>query len=79
VSAAEVARGIKTGDYAQGTFHASKENSNEGYVTVQGMDRQPLLVGPHMNRAVDRDIVCVRLHAKADWVRAIPPAYLIAR
>ena len=63
----EVTRGLKAGDYAQGTYHQSKENSTEGYVTVSGQDRQVLLKGADINRAVDRDVVCVQLYKQSEW------------
>lgn len=53
----------------QGTFHASRDSSSEGYVSVRGHDRPVLVVGNRMNRAVDRDVVVVRLLDRREWAR----------
>jgi len=63
----EIQLGIKTGTVHQGKFHASRENSREGYVTVPGREQSILLQGVHMNRAIDGDVVAVQVFAEADW------------
>lgn len=53
--------GLTAGTLVKGTYHASRENATEGYVSVPGRDRRVLLKGVNsINRAIERDIVAVR-------------------
>eukprot|EP00040_Diaphanoeca_grandis_P015316 m.77993 g.77993 ORF g.77993 m.77993 type:complete len:1019 (+) comp25067_c0_seq1:139-3195(+) len=67
ISMSAIQVGIKSKSLHQGVFHASRETSTEGFVTVHGLDRKILVKGTHMNRAVDRDVVAVRLFAQSEW------------
>eukprot|EP00037_Helgoeca_nana_P036307 m.10789 g.10789 ORF g.10789 m.10789 type:complete len:1012 (+) comp7149_c0_seq1:34-3069(+) len=69
LSPAAIQAGIQSKALLKGTFHASKDASGEGYVSVRGHDRPVLVVGNKMNRAVDRDTVVVRILDHRDWVR----------
>ena len=63
----EIQVGLKTGTLYQGTFHTSRDTRREGYVNVRGLDHPVLLRGKHMNRAIEGDIVALRLLPQAEW------------
>eukprot|EP00038_Savillea_parva_P009841 m.186189 g.186189 ORF g.186189 m.186189 type:complete len:1044 (+) comp16690_c0_seq1:60-3191(+) len=69
LTAAAIQAGLKTKALLQGTFHASRDSSNEGFVSARGLDKPVLVRGEAMNRAVDRDVVVVRLLDKREWTR----------
>ncbi|GLV32990.1 Dis3 [Carabus blaptoides fortunei] len=64
----QIHEGIKSGTLLQGTFHASRENFLEGFVNVDGHEESILLQGrAALNRAVDGDLVAVKLFSKDQW------------
>eukprot|EP00041_Stephanoeca_diplocostata_P024526 m.624315 g.624315 ORF g.624315 m.624315 type:complete len:632 (-) comp22545_c0_seq79:2862-4757(-) len=74
----DVQAGLTAGALVKGTYHASRENATEGYVSVPGRDRRVLVKGvSSINRAIERDIVAVRLLDKSQWVA--PSGYVDAQ
>ena len=66
----ELAAGIKTGKYFQGSIRMNQYNGQEGKVKVRSdtIDRPILISGrEHLNRAFDGDIVAVELLPKESW------------
>ncbi|KDR22892.1 hypothetical protein L798_14747, partial [Zootermopsis nevadensis] len=64
----QIHEGIKSGKLLQGSFLASRENFLEGQVSVEGQDKMVLVQGcVGLNRAVDGDIVAVKLLPKEEW------------
>ena len=68
VSAIAIKRGVESGRYQQGTFHASSDNLSEGFVAVPG-EEQWLFVGGRtgLNRAVEGDLVAVERLPQEEW------------
>lgn len=67
ISQGEIQAGLRAGRLHQGTYHASRDNSNEGYVIVRGMDQSILVKGADMNRAVEGDQVAVEIFHREQW------------
>ena len=66
--AVELKRGVESGRYKQGTFHASGDNLNEGFVAVPGEEQWAFVSGRKgLNRAVDRDLVVVEMLPQGEW------------
>ncbi|KAJ9592683.1 hypothetical protein L9F63_015655, partial [Diploptera punctata] len=64
----QIHEGIKTGKLLQGSFLASRENFLEGVVNVEGQEKMVLVQGRvGLNRAVDGDIVALKLLPKEEW------------
>jgi len=64
----QIHEGIKSGKLLQGSFLASRENFLEGQVSVEGQDKMILVQGRvGLNRAVDGDIVAVKLLPQEEW------------
>ncbi|PNF38325.1 Exosome complex exonuclease RRP44 [Cryptotermes secundus] len=64
----QIHQGIKSGKLLQGSFLASRENFLEGQVNVEGQDKMILVQGRvGLNRAVDGDIVAVKLLPEEEW------------
>lgn len=64
----EIHEGIKAGKLLQGSFLASRDNYLEGFVNVEGIEKQVLLQGHDgLNRAVDGDIVAIELFDTDKW------------
>ncbi|XP_069698692.1 exosome complex exonuclease RRP44 [Periplaneta americana] len=64
----QIHQGIKAGKLMQGSFLASRENFLEGQVNVEGQDKMILVQGRvGLNRAVDGDIVALRLLPEEEW------------
>ncbi|KAM9567156.1 exosome complex exonuclease RRP44 [Guaruba guarouba] len=64
-------QGIKSGNYLQGTYRASRDNYLEATVWVHGdvEGKEIIIQGlKHLNRAVHEDIVAVELLPKGEWV-----------
>uniref|UniRef100_A0A8B9GCQ5 Exosome complex exonuclease RRP44 n=1 Tax=Amazona collaria TaxID=241587 RepID=A0A8B9GCQ5_9PSIT len=64
-------QGIKSGNYLQGTYRASRDNYLEATVWVHGdaEEKEIIIQGlKHLNRAVHEDIVAVELLPKGEWV-----------
>ncbi|XP_057280054.1 exosome complex exonuclease RRP44 [Pezoporus wallicus] len=64
-------QGIKSGNYLQGTYRASRDNYLEATVWVHGdaEEKEVIIQGlKHLNRAVHEDIVAVELLPKSEWV-----------
>ncbi|XP_061223751.1 exosome complex exonuclease RRP44 [Neopsephotus bourkii] len=64
-------QGIKSGNYLQGTYRASRDNYLEATVWVHGdaEEKEIIIQGlKHLNRAVHEDIVAVELLPKNEWV-----------
>ncbi|XP_061301268.1 exosome complex exonuclease RRP44 [Pezoporus flaviventris] len=64
-------QGIKSGNYLQGTYRASRDNYLEATVWVHGdaEEKEIVIQGlKHLNRAVHEDIVAVELLPKSEWV-----------
>lgn len=60
--------GIKAGKLLQGSFAASRDNYLEGFVNVAGFEKFILIQGrSSLNRAVDGDMVAIRLLPEKDW------------
>lgn len=60
--------GLKSGRYLQGTFQASRENHQEGYVNVPSMEQWVLVQGwDGLNRAVHEDVVAVEMLPEDQW------------
>ncbi|XP_030756303.1 exosome complex exonuclease RRP44 [Sitophilus oryzae] len=69
LSHGQLLKGVKEGPLHQGTFRASRDNFLEGFVNVEGYEDSVLLQGRNgLNRAVDGDIVAVKIFKKDDWV-----------
>ena len=68
---AEVRSQLRAGAVHKGTFFASREDRTEGFVTVHGRTDRILVQGIDMNRAIDRDVVVIRLLPKSQWVRTM--------
>ena len=64
--------GLKSGKYLQGVFQGSRENYQEGFVSVHSLDRWVLVQGlENMNRAVHEDIVAIDLFPESKWSRPL--------
>ena len=64
--------GLKSGKYLQGVFQGSRENYQEGFVSVHSLDRWVLVQGiENMNRAVHEDIVAIELFPESKWSRPL--------
>nr|XP_003705753.1 PREDICTED: exosome complex exonuclease RRP44 [Megachile rotundata] len=64
----ELHDGIKNGKLLQGTFAISRENFLEGFVNVEGVEKQIFIQGrSNLNRAVDGDTVAIELLAEDQW------------
>lgn len=61
--------GVKEGRYHQGTFRASRDNFLEGFVSVDAFEDPVILQGRNgLNRAVDGDVVVIKIFGKEDWI-----------
>lgn len=68
LSPIQVNGGIKSGNLKQGVFYLSRTNFQEGSVNCEGMDQPILIQGlEQINRAVDGDVVAVKLLDKSKW------------
>lgn len=68
VSAVALKRGVESGRYQQGTFHASRDNLNEGFVAVPGEEQWVFVSGrAGLNRVVDKDLVAVERLPQEEW------------
>ena len=64
--------GLKSGKYLQGVFQGSRENYQEGFVSVHSLDRWVLVQGlENMNRAVHEDVVAIELFPESKWSRPL--------
>ena len=64
--------GLKSGKYLQGVFQGSRENYQEGFVSVYSLDRWVLVQGlENMNRAVHEDVVAIELFPESKWSRPL--------
>ncbi|KAF5292908.1 hypothetical protein FQR65_LT11160 [Abscondita terminalis] len=69
LSTVEIHRGIKDNTLHQGTYRASRDNFLEGYVNVEGFEDPVIVQGRSgQNRAVDGDVVAVKIFNKGDWI-----------
>ena len=60
--------GLKSGKYLQGVFQGSRENYQEGFVSVHSLDRWVLVQSlENMNRAVHEDVVAIELFPESKW------------
>ncbi|XP_050525860.1 exosome complex exonuclease RRP44 [Daktulosphaira vitifoliae] len=65
---AQIHQGIRSGSLMQGTYFASSDNFLEGSVFVEGQEKNILLQGrENLNRAINGDIVAVRLFPESEW------------
>ncbi|PIK49709.1 hypothetical protein BSL78_13385, partial [Apostichopus japonicus] len=65
---AAIQRGIKEGQYRQGTFLASRENYREGFVSVPGEEKMFFIKGlSNLNRVVQNDAVAIEVLPKHKW------------
>ena len=61
-------RGVESGRYQQGTFHASRDNLSEGFVAVPGGEQWLFVRGrAGLNRAVEGDLVAVEVLPREEW------------
>ncbi|KAL9693559.1 hypothetical protein quinque_012844 [Culex quinquefasciatus] len=68
LTASQIHEGIKKGDFLQGSFFASRDNFLEGNVRVEAYEEPVLIQGRlNLNRAVDGDVVAVRMLPKSEW------------
>ncbi|XP_070553170.1 exosome complex exonuclease RRP44-like [Ptychodera flava] len=64
----QIQTGIKSKKYLQGTFHASRENYKEGYVSAHGKDDMIFIKGlANINRAVHDDLVAIEMLPRERW------------
>ncbi|XP_062555669.1 exosome complex exonuclease RRP44 [Armigeres subalbatus] len=64
----QIHEGIKKGELLQGSFFASRDNFLEGNVRVESIEEPVLIQGRlNLNRAVDGDVVAVKLLPKSEW------------
>ena len=64
--------GLKSGKYLQGVFQGSRENYQEGFVSVHSLDRWVLVQSlENMNRAVHEDVVAIELFPESKWSRPL--------
>ncbi|KAG9288456.1 hypothetical protein G9A89_015662 [Geosiphon pyriformis] len=72
LSSAQIANGIKSGTFYQGSLSISTHNYLEGSImaNVEGVETQIMIIGrPSMNRAIQGDVVAVQLLPKSEWLR----------
>ncbi|KAG6966483.1 hypothetical protein JG688_00006756 [Phytophthora aleatoria] len=63
-----VIRGLETGGLLQGKLRVNAMYRMDGYITVDGLSMDVLVKGMQdRNRALDGDIVAVRLHPESEW------------
>ncbi|XP_055551816.1 exosome complex exonuclease RRP44 [Wyeomyia smithii] len=68
LTVAQIHDGIKKGELLQGSFFASRDNFLEGNVRVESFEEPVLIQGRlNLNRAVDGDVVAVRMLPKSEW------------
>lgn len=64
----ELQKGLKLGSLMQGSFQACRDNCLEAFVNVHDEDKQIFIKGRTcLNRAINEDIVAVRLFPKKQW------------
>ncbi|KAG3003321.1 DIS3-like exonuclease 2 [Phytophthora cactorum] len=63
-----VIRGLDTGGLLQGKLRVNAMYRMDGYITVDGLSMDVLVKGMQdRNRALDGDLVAVRLHPESEW------------
>ncbi|KAK1947062.1 DIS3-like exonuclease 2 [Phytophthora citrophthora] len=63
-----VIRGLETGGLLQGKLRVNAMYRMDGYITVDGLSMDLLVKGMQdRNRALDGDLVAVRLHPESEW------------
>ncbi|ETK74904.1 hypothetical protein L915_18384, partial [Phytophthora nicotianae] len=63
-----VIRGLETGGLLQGKLRVNAMYRMDGYITVDGLSMDILVKGMQdRNRALDGDLVAVRLHPESEW------------
>ncbi|KAF4044601.1 DIS3-like exonuclease 2 C terminal [Phytophthora infestans] len=63
-----VIRGLEMGGLLQGKLRVNAMYRMDGYITVDGLSMDVLVKGMQdRNRALDGDLVAVRLHPEAEW------------
>ncbi|KAG3111664.1 DIS3-like exonuclease 2 [Phytophthora idaei] len=63
-----VIRGLETGGLLQGKLRVNAMYRMDGYITVDGLSMDVLVKGMQdRNRALDGDLVAVRLHPESEW------------
>ncbi|TDH69045.1 hypothetical protein CCR75_004584 [Bremia lactucae] len=63
-----VVRGLEKGKLVQGKLRVNANYCMDGYITVDGLSMDVLIKGmQNRNRALDNDVVAVRLHPESQW------------
>ncbi|KAG1711980.1 hypothetical protein DVH05_009220 [Phytophthora capsici] len=63
-----VIRGLETGGLLQGKLRVNAMYRMDGYITVDGLSMDLMVKGMQdRNRALDGDLVAVRLHPESEW------------
>lgn len=63
-----VMRGLEDGSLLQGKLRVNSKYRADGYITVEGISMDVLIKGDrNRNRAMDSDLVVVKLNAVSDW------------
>eukprot|EP00042_Codosiga_hollandica_P046300 m.485558 g.485558 ORF g.485558 m.485558 type:complete len:1099 (+) comp57208_c0_seq10:182-3478(+) len=65
-----IQRGIKSGHYLQGVYHASRDNFQDGYVSAHALDYPVLVKGTDRNRAIEGDVVAIEVFKQDAWAVA---------
>ncbi|KAJ3385059.1 hypothetical protein HDU84_002473 [Entophlyctis sp. JEL0112] len=74
LTASQIAAGLKSGAFCQGTISISSHNFLEGsiFTTIDKEETSVKIVGrAHLNRAVHGDVVAIRILPKSQWLRSV--------